>query len=152
MGANGKVCIVISHEILACFCLNLDPNSYFVCDLDICWIKMVITWREREHEEEDMIALHDQGIVTALRNCGLLKFFRIYSMRKQISLLQYFLDAWDPINQEFQIRGKSIPLTVEDIYFLMGLSRRGAPLSLLGSAHGGELVRDYIRQLCRDGS
>ena len=52
----------------------------------------------------------------------------------------------------FQIRGKSIPLTVVDIYFLTGLSRRGAPISLSGSARGGESVRDYIRRYCREGS
>ncbi len=84
-----------------------------------------------------MVALHDPGMVAALQNCGLLKFFHISSMRQQINLLQYFLKAWDPINQVFQIRGKSIPLTIVDIYFLTGLSRRGAPVSLLGSACGG---------------
>ena len=59
---------------------------------------MVVTWCERKHEEEDMVALHDPDTVTALRNCGLLKFFRMSSMRQQINLLQYFLDAWDPTN------------------------------------------------------
>lgn len=73
-------------------------------------------------------------------------------MRQHINLLQYFLDAWDVVNQVFYIRGKSIPLIVEDIYFLMGLSRCGAPLSLSGSTRGGVSVRDYICQLCRDGS
>ena len=67
-------------------------------------------------------------------------------------MLQYFLDAWDPTNQVFQIIGKTIPLTIEDIYFLNSLSRRGAPFSLLGSARGGESVRDYIRRYCREGS
>jgi len=64
---------------------------------------MVITWHEHEHEEEDMVALHDPGTMIALRNCGLLKYFCISSMRQQITLLQYFLDAWDPTNQVFQI-------------------------------------------------
>lgn len=114
--------------------------------------KMSLTWREREHEEEDMIALHDPVMVNALRNCGLLKFFRISSMRAQITLLQYMLDAWDPINQVFQIRGKSIPLTIEDFYFLTGLSRRGAPISLSGSARGTDSMRDYVQQYCREGS
>jgi len=59
---------------------------------------MVVTWHEHEHEEENMISLHDQGIVTTLRNYGLLKFFGISSMRQQIRLLQYFLDAWDLVN------------------------------------------------------
>ena len=91
-----------------------------------------------------MIALHDPVTVNALWNCGLLKFFRISSMRAQISLPQYMLDAWDPINQVFQIRGKSIPLTAVYIYFLTGLSRRGAPISLSGSVRGGDSVRDYV--------
>jgi len=43
-------------------------------------------------------------------------------------------------------------MTVEDIYFLTSLSRRGAPLSLSDSACGGESVRDYIRRYCREGS
>lgn len=34
----------------------------------------------------------------------------------------------------------------------MGLSRQGAPLSLLGFACGGKSMKDYIRQFCRDGS
>ena len=113
---------------------------------------MVVTWQECEHEEEDMVSLHDTVTVTALRNYGLFKFFRISSMRQQVNLLQYFLDAWDPTNQVFQIRGKSIPLIVMDIYFLTGLSRCGGPLSLLGSARGGESVRNYIHRYCKEGS
>lgn len=119
---------------------------------EIGWSKMTITWREREHEEEDMIALQDLATMTALRNCGLLKLFRISSMRQQISLLQYFLDAWDPVTQVFQIRGKNIPFTVEDIYFLTGLLRRGSPVSLSGPSLGGESVRDYVRRYCKEGS
>jgi len=114
--------------------------------------KIPVTWRECEHEEEDMLALHDLVTINALQNCGLFKFFCISSMRQKINLLQYFLDAWVPTNQVFQIRGKSIPFTVVDIYFLIGLSRRGAPLSLSGSARGGESVRDYIHRYCREGS
>lgn len=113
---------------------------------------MPVSWREREHEEEDMPALHDSVTVNALRNCDLLKSFRISRIRQQINLLQYFLDAWDPTSEVFQIMGKSIPLTIVDIYFLTGLSRRGDPISLSGSARGGESVRDYICSYCREGS
>ena len=99
-----------------------------------------------------MLALHDPVTVNALQNCGLFKFFRISCMRQQINLLQYFIDAWDPTTQVFQIRGKSIPLTVVDIYFLTGLSRSGAPLTLSGYARGGESMRDYICRYYREGS
>lgn len=70
-----------------------------------------------------MISLHDEGTVNALRNCGLLKFFHLSSMRQQMDLLQYLIHAWDPIDQVFHIRGKDIPIITEDIYFLTGLSR-----------------------------
>ena len=60
-GHKGKLYTVIFYEIFACFCSNQDPNSSFFCVAEIHWIKMVITWHEREHEEEDMIALHDPG-------------------------------------------------------------------------------------------
>jgi len=66
---------------------------------EIHWRKIPITWREREHEEDEMLALRDPVTVTALRNYGLLKLFRISSMRQQINLLQYFLNAWDPTSQ-----------------------------------------------------
>jgi len=62
---------------------------------------MVVTWHEREHEEEDMVSLHDRGTITALRNYGFLKFFCMYSMRQQINLLESFLDAWDPTDKVF---------------------------------------------------
>lgn len=113
---------------------------------------MTITWRERENEEEDMISLQDLATMTALHNCGLLKFFRILSMRQQISLLQYLLDAWDPATQAFQIKGKNIPFIVEDIYFLTSLSRRGATVSLSGPSPRGESVKEYVRRYCREGS
>jgi len=45
-----------------------------------------------------------------------------------------------------------LPILIDDIYFLMGLLRRGAPISLSGSTCGGESVRDYIRQFCRLGT
>jgi hypothetical protein len=32
---------------------------------------------EREHEEDDAIVGNDPGTIAALRDCGLLKFFRI---------------------------------------------------------------------------
>lgn len=91
----------VFHQMFAYFCSNLDPNSSFVYISNIFWINMVVIWHEREHEEEDMIALHDRGTVDALKNCGLLKFFRIYMMRQHINLLQYFLDAWDLIDLVF---------------------------------------------------
>ena len=48
---------------------------------------MTITWREREHKEQDMIALNDPGTVRDLRDYGLLKYLKLSGMRQQIELL-----------------------------------------------------------------
>ena len=39
-----------------------------------------------------------------------------------------------------------VPITVEDVYFLTGLLRRGLPISVSGFALGGDTVRDYVLQ------
>ena len=46
---------------------------------------------------------------------------------------------------------KSFSIRVEDVYFLIGFSRRGLPISLTGSTVGGEIVRDYVMQYCYPG-
>ena len=55
----------------------------------------MLEWREREHEEEDAIVENDSGTVTALQDCGLLKFFKILGMRAQLRLLEYSIHMWD---------------------------------------------------------
>ena len=100
LGSKGLSFEVIFDDFSLVFHQNRNSFSLlFVLQGDLS--KMSLTWREREHEEEDMISLHDLVTVNALRNCGLLKFFCISSMRAHISLLQYMLDSWDPINQVF---------------------------------------------------
>ena len=99
-----------------------------------------------------MVALNNPGTVEPLKNYGLLKYFKLSGMRQQIELLQFLVHAWDLTDQTFHIRDKMVPITIEDIYFLIGLSRRGAPISLSGFSRGGESVRDHIRQFCRLGT
>ena len=113
---------------------------------------MTITWREREHEEQDMIALNDSSTVRATRDCGLLKYFKLLGMRQQIELLEFLVRAWDPAIEAFHIKNQVLSITVEDLYFLTGLSRRGLPISLTGSTVGGDTVRDYVMQYCYLGS
>ena len=36
---------------------------------------MVIEWKEREHSEEEELAMENEGVMVALRNFVLLKFF-----------------------------------------------------------------------------
>jgi len=41
-----------------------------------------------------MISLNDQGTVDALKNCGLLKLFRLSNMWQQMELLHCIVRAW----------------------------------------------------------
>ena len=52
---------------------------------------MTITWREREHEEQDMISLNDSGTVRALRDYGLLKYLKFLRMRKKLEILEFLV-------------------------------------------------------------
>ena len=69
-------------------------------------------------------------------------------MRQQIELLEFVPCAWDLAIEAFHIRKKIVPITVEDVYFLTGLSRRGLPISLSGSDFSRETMRDYVLQYC----
>jgi hypothetical protein len=52
---------------------------------------MVLEWCEREHEEDNAIARNHPPTIASLRNCGILKYFRIPSMRAQVRLLEYLV-------------------------------------------------------------
>ena len=61
-----------------------------------------------------------------------------------MELLEFLVHSWDPPIEAFHIGDKLVPILVEDIFFLIGLLRRGSPISISASAPGGETVRDYI--------
>jgi hypothetical protein len=82
---------------------------------------MVLEWREMEHEEDNAITKNNPPTIAALRNCGLLKYFHIPSMRAQIRLLEYLVYMLDPDQQVFHVGVHTLSLDIEDIYFLTGL-------------------------------
>jgi hypothetical protein len=84
---------------------------------------MVLEWCEREHEEDNAMAENHPPTIAALRDCGLLKYFRISGMRAQVRLLEYLVRMWDPDQQVFHVGAHTLSIDIEDIYFLMGLSR-----------------------------
>jgi hypothetical protein len=106
---------------------------------------MVLEWHEREHEEDDAISRNHLATIAALRNCGLLKFFRISGMRAQVRLLEYLVHMWDPDQQVFHVGVHTLSLDIEDIYYLTGLSGCGYHVSLAGSRGGGLPMSEYYR-------
>ena len=69
----------------------MESNGSYGCILGFHRITMTITWSEREHEEQDMIALNDPGIVISLRDWGLLKYFRLSGMRQQVEPFEFLV-------------------------------------------------------------
>ena len=111
----------------------------------------MVIWKEWEHEVLDFQAVNDPAIVEALQNYGLLKYFRVPGMKAYVRLLEYMIDMWDLEQQHFVVGIQTLPIEIEDIYFLTGLSRRGRPV-VLSEARGGETSLDeLIDQYCELG-
>ena len=53
---------------------------------------MVIEWREREHEEIDVIVGRDARAQQALKSCHRYKFWALKGMRAQVRLLQLLVN------------------------------------------------------------
>ena len=85
--------------------------------------RMVLEWREREHEDVDREFHRYINAQQALKICGLYKFWKVGGLRDQPRLLHMFVDYWDPDTEAFQLDGMPLRLEVEDIYFIIGLSR-----------------------------
>ena len=96
----------------------------------------MVIWKERTHDNEDAAAERNTGCIAALWDCGILKFFRTPSMVSHEWLLEHILQMQNAKQQYFKVGGHILTVEVEDIYFLTGLLRRGAPISLTGSVAG----------------
>ena len=85
-------------------------------------LKMVLEWREHEHEDMDQEALQSAPTVNVLRSSGLLKFFCTSPMRANVRLLEFMIKYWDHDLGMFDLQGESLEITSKDIYFITALS------------------------------
>ena len=108
----------------------------------------MIEWSEREHGEEDELAMENETCMNALRNCGLKKFILTPCLRAQPELLQYLISIWDVDEQVFKLRDQVLELEVSDVYFITGLSRRGPVPILTGSRTSGENMEQVMERVC----
>ena len=88
-----------------------------------CCSNMVI-WKEIQHDNDDAFAERNAGCIAALRDCGLLKFFRTPSMVSHERLLEHILRMWNLEKHSFEFGAHILTVEVEDIYFLTGLTFR----------------------------
>jgi hypothetical protein len=78
---------------------------------------------------DDLVTLQSPHMRATLRACGLLKFFKLQKMKKEILLLKHMIDLWDVAEQGFWIGTQLLTIKLEDVYFLTGISKRGVPIS-----------------------
>jgi len=90
----------------------------------------MIEWKERAHEFDDIATLQDPQAREALRNCVSLKYFKLQNMWKEFLLLEYLTRLWDNDKKAFRIGPHMLEIDMDDMYFLIGLLRRGAPILL----------------------
>ena len=68
-------------------------------------VKMVLEWREWEHEDMDQEVLQSVPTVHALQISGLLKFFCTSPMRDNVCLLEFMINYWDHDLGMFDLQG-----------------------------------------------
>ena len=89
------------------FCVSpihgVSSNTCFLCCAGAKQYPCHPIWKESEHETTNFQAVSDLAIVEALLNYGLLKFFRVPTMKAYIYLLEYIIDMWDLDQQHFVV-------------------------------------------------
>jgi hypothetical protein len=65
-------------------------------------------------------------------------------MRKEVLLLEYLIGLWDDVEQAFHIGPHMLNIELDDVYFLMGLSRRGAPILLSEQWATPHPTKEYV--------
>ena len=61
----------------------------------------MVTWKERQHKDDDARDVRDVSSIASLWGCGLLKLFHAPSMVSHVQLLEYILRMWNPEQQHF---------------------------------------------------
>ena len=100
-----------------------DSNAYYDCFLQALVAQNMVIWKEIMHDNDDAFAERNVGCIAVLWDCGLLNFFRTPSMVSHENLLEHILQMWNSEQQYFEVGPHILMVEVEDIYFLIGLSK-----------------------------
>ena len=109
---------------------------------------MVIEWKEREHSEEDKLAMENERCMEALRDCGVKKIFMTPCLRAQPELLQYLISIWDEDQEKFTLRDQELEIDFSNSYFIIGLSQRGDTPVLTSTRPTMENMSMVINMVC----
>ena len=115
---------------------------------------MVLEWREQEHEYMDWDALGDSPNLKYLWQSGLLTFLCTSNVWANVRLLEHLISYWDHDLDAFDLQGEILEVILEDMYFIIGLSRTGISMNLKGTGRGGDpmSVQYYVETYCTPGT
>ena len=108
-------------------------------------------WREQEHEDISVLVGEDPNAMATLMQCVFLKFFLCPFMRAQPRLLNALVEYWHPDAEDFMLEGQSLVPMTKDIYFLIGLSRRGELVNFRTFPLGPHNIAELIGLYCEAG-
>ena len=105
-------------------------------------------WRERAHDNEELLMLNDPARILALRRYSLVKYAKIKVMKGQEDLLRWVIQRWDEHEQVFKVGDQLLAIDRDDIYFLTGLSCRGAQANLIGGRSDPQSTSELVQIYC----
>jgi hypothetical protein len=76
---------------------------------------MYVHWREREHEDIDILVNEDPTSIDTLKQCGLWDFYECSLTREQPRLLNALVDYLHPDAEASMIEGELLNPTTEEI-------------------------------------
>jgi hypothetical protein len=113
---------------------------------------IMLEWKEREHDLDDVATLQSPRSRAALGNCGLLKYVKMQKMKKEVLVLEHMIGLWNVTEQGFQMGTQRLTINLEDMYFITSLSKIGAPIVLTEQRALLAPVDEYLANHCVPGA
>ncbi|KAL8149085.1 hypothetical protein AgCh_006186 [Apium graveolens] len=85
-----------------------------------------------------------QRIHDAVREAGFMGVLLTGSMRHDAGLISAFLDRWRPETHTFHLRFGEATVTLEDVYYILGLRSVGRPVLPIGGDVGASLLHELL--------
>ena len=83
--------------------LNVYASKCLInCFWQVICSKMV-TWKQRQHDDDNACAARAVASIAALWVYGLLKFFHVPIMLSHVRLIEYIRRMWNPEQQYFEV-------------------------------------------------
>jgi hypothetical protein len=73
-----------------------------------------------------------------------LNYFKLQKMKKEVLLLKYLIGLWDDVEHAFRIVPPLLKIELDNVYFFIGISRRGAPILLCGHQETPQPTNIYV--------